>query len=183
MDQDFNTCSEEDQRQTYEETNNGASTNTDKDQIHHSSYQGFTRPKTKSETFTESMKNLQETDTDEMDEDQEEMLSSRILLLDLQPGCLTLDTLPLEILLHICYFLEAKEIMDSLSNVCVMFNELFNRDTYWKTRICKRWPKPYPPVYGKNKILCGLLLIYADLYNHVSRSILCDKVLENSIKI
>lgn len=62
---------------------------------------------------------------------------------------LTLDKLPLELLMYICNFLDAKFLVHTLSEVCRSFQDLFVSDIYWKTRISKRWPKPYPPVYGK----------------------------------
>lgn len=62
---------------------------------------------------------------------------------------LTLDKLPIEILMYICNFLDAKFLVRSLSKVCRSFQDLFVSDIYWKTRIKKKWPKPYPPVYGK----------------------------------
>lgn len=58
----------------------------------------------------------------------------------------TLDTIPIEILLHICTFLEAGEIIGSMSKVCKTFQELFTDESYWRIRIAKRWPKKYPPV-------------------------------------
>ncbi|XP_021353870.1 F-box/WD repeat-containing protein 9-like [Mizuhopecten yessoensis] len=72
------------------------------------------------------------------------------LLKDLEPGCLTLDTLPAEILMHIFNFLDAKFIVETLGKVCVLFSDLFCEDTYWKLRISKRWPKQFPPVYEEN---------------------------------
>lgn len=63
---------------------------------------------------------------------------------------LTLDKLPVEILMYICNFLDAKFLVHSLSKVCRSFQDLFVSDIYWKTRIKKRWPKHYPPVYDDN---------------------------------
>lgn len=63
---------------------------------------------------------------------------------------LTLDKLPIEILMYICNFLDAKFLVRSLSKVCRSFQDLFVSDIYWKTRIKKKWPKPYPPVYDDN---------------------------------
>ena len=74
---------------------------------------------------------------------------SRIMLRDLQPGSLTLLTLPVEILMHIFHYLDAKFIANTLTHVCSHFEELFHGDIYWKTRISKQWPKRYPPVYGE----------------------------------
>lgn len=59
---------------------------------------------------------------------------------------LTLDKLPLELLIHICNFLEAGFVIHTFSKVCQLFKDLFEGDSYWITRIRKRWPKPYPPV-------------------------------------
>ncbi|XP_062593768.1 uncharacterized protein LOC134255270 [Saccostrea cucullata] len=63
---------------------------------------------------------------------------------------LTLEKLPVELLMHICSFLDAKFLVHTLSKVCISFQDLFVSDIYWKTRIHKRWPKPYPPVYDEN---------------------------------
>ncbi|KAK3091231.1 hypothetical protein FSP39_018130 [Pinctada imbricata] len=62
---------------------------------------------------------------------------------------LTLDTLPVELLMYISNFLDAKFLIHTLSKVCQVFHDLLTRDIYWKTRISKRWPKPYPPVYDE----------------------------------
>ncbi|XP_076441175.1 F-box/WD repeat-containing protein 9-like [Babylonia areolata] len=59
---------------------------------------------------------------------------------------ISLDTIPVEILLHICSFLEAGVIIDTLSHVCQKFCDLFCNESYWRIRMVKRWPKKYPPV-------------------------------------
>ena len=59
---------------------------------------------------------------------------------------ISLDTVPLEIVLHICEFLEAGVIINTLSKVCQAFHNLFTNEAYWRTRMAKRWPKKYPPV-------------------------------------
>nr|XP_022313045.1 uncharacterized protein LOC111118050 [Crassostrea virginica] len=63
---------------------------------------------------------------------------------------LTLDKLPVEILMYICSYLDAKFLVHSLSKVCRSFKDLFVSDIYWKIRIKKRWSKPYPTVYNEN---------------------------------
>ncbi|XP_033738875.1 F-box/WD repeat-containing protein 9-like [Pecten maximus] len=72
------------------------------------------------------------------------------LLKDLEAEYLTIETLPVEILMHIFNYLDAKFIIETLGQVCVLFRDLFSGETYWKTRLSKRWPKHYPPVYEEN---------------------------------
>ena len=71
------------------------------------------------------------------------------LTLDQMLDTLTLDKLPLELLIHICEFLDAGFIVHTFSKVCQLFKDLISGDAYWRTRIRKKWPKPYPPVSGK----------------------------------
>lgn len=59
-----------------------------------------------------------------------------------------LDSLPLELLMHICSYLDAKFIRDSLSRVSQPFEDILTVDSYWKARISSRWPKIYPAVPG-----------------------------------
>ena len=59
---------------------------------------------------------------------------------------ISLATMPVEILLHICHFLEAGVIINTLSKVCQAFHDLFTHEAYWRIRMSKRWPKKYPPV-------------------------------------
>ena len=59
-----------------------------------------------------------------------------------------LSTLPAELLLHICCFLEAKFVINVLSKVSDYFHSLLNDETFWKVRIRKRWPKKYPAISG-----------------------------------
>lgn len=81
---------------------------------------------------------------------EEEGNDSFTLLKDLETDFLTIETLPVEILMHIFNFLDAKFIVETLGKVCVLFKDLFSGDTYWKTRLSKRWPEQYPPVYEEN---------------------------------
>ncbi|KAL8583492.1 hypothetical protein ACOMHN_056302 [Nucella lapillus] len=59
---------------------------------------------------------------------------------------ISLDTIPTELLLHICSFLEAGVIIKTLSQVCRKFYHLFMNESYWKIRLVERWPQKYPPV-------------------------------------
>lgn len=63
---------------------------------------------------------------------------------------LILEKLPVEILMHIFNFLDARFIVKTLTKVCVEFENMFNSDIYWKTRISKQWPKKYPIVPEEN---------------------------------
>lgn len=84
---------------------------------------------------------------------------------------LSLHTLPTELFLHICSFLRAKFVIRTLSQVCRLFRDLIMDDTFWKVRMKKRWPKPYPVVPGniglsyysghRNSQLCVWILIFA----------------------
>lgn len=73
---------------------------------------------------------------------------------------LTLDKLPVEILMYICSYLDAKFLVHSLSKVCRSFQDLFVSDIYWKIRIKKRWSKPYPTVYSKLSFFIVKKLLY-----------------------
>ncbi|XP_046752012.1 F-box/WD repeat-containing protein 9-like [Diprion similis] len=53
---------------------------------------------------------------------------------------LSLLDLPVEILLHICSFLDAATLVHSLSLVCKEFNLILNDDSMWKARISQIWP-------------------------------------------
>lgn len=55
-----------------------------------------------------------------------------------------LDTIPIELFLHICSFLSAKFVIQVLSQVCQQFKNVIQDDTTWRTRISERWPKKYP---------------------------------------
>ena len=85
--------------------------------------------------------------TDEFSEIQDTEESNLVENYDEDP--LNLDTLPVELLMYISNFLDAKFIVHTLSKVCWIFHDLFSRDIYWKTRISKRWPRTYPPIYSK----------------------------------
>lgn len=61
-----------------------------------------------------------------------------------------LDTLPPEIILHICSFLSAKFVICVLSQVCKKFKAIIESDVTWRMRIFKRWPQKYPIVTRKN---------------------------------
>ena len=65
---------------------------------------------------------------------------------------LTLDTLPSEIFLHMCSFLDARFVIHTLSKVCRSFHDLIMNDKFWKVRIAKRWPRKYPAIPGKSNL-------------------------------
>lgn len=58
----------------------------------------------------------------------------------------TLDSLPPEIILHVFSYLPAKFVINVLSKVCKLFEDIIENDTTWKMRIFERWPKIYPIV-------------------------------------
>ena len=67
---------------------------------------------------------------------------------DEENEALTLDLLPSDIFLHICSFLDAKFVIQTLSKVCSLFHQLIHDNTFWKIRLRKRWPKKYPAIPG-----------------------------------
>lgn len=56
------------------------------------------------------------------------------------------DQLPIEIFLHICSFLEVKDMVLTLSRVCRRFHEILSDETIWKCWIAKRFRSRYPIV-------------------------------------
>lgn len=60
--------------------------------------------------------------------------------------CWNLETIPPELFLLICSFLDARFVIRTLSQVSKRFHDIIKEDTIWKFRITKRWPKKYPPV-------------------------------------
>ncbi len=72
---------------------------------------------------------------------------------------LTLDTLPSEIFLHICSFLDAKFVIQTLSKVCSLFHDVVNDNIFWKIRLGNRWNKKYPPIPGRfSHLLCSIYI-------------------------
>ncbi|XP_012258692.2 F-box/WD repeat-containing protein 9-like isoform X2 [Athalia rosae] len=59
---------------------------------------------------------------------------------------LSLLDLPIEILLHICSYLDAVTLVHSLSLVCKEFNAILNDDSLWKARISQMCPHSGFPV-------------------------------------
>ena len=59
---------------------------------------------------------------------------------------LNLDSLPNEILVHICSFLEARFVLDVVSRISQRFGDLISDDSLWKIRTKKRFNHSYPPV-------------------------------------
>lgn len=54
------------------------------------------------------------------------------------------DHLPIEIFLHICSFLEVKDMVLTLSRVCRRFHSILGDETIWKCWIAKRFCSRYP---------------------------------------
>ena len=75
------------------------------------------------------------------------LLQKQISMDDLDQ--LTLTDLPSELLIHICSFLQANFVHDTLSKVSVLFHQLILNDTFWKVRIGKSLRQKYPPIAGK----------------------------------
>lgn len=59
---------------------------------------------------------------------------------------LSLDTLPVEVFLHICSFLNAKTILSSLRLVCKRLYDILSDEIVWRTWIKQRWPSLKVPV-------------------------------------
>jgi len=60
--------------------------------------------------------------------------------------CVRLDSLPTEILLHILQFLEARFIVEVLSQVSSQFLSLSLQPASWRIRHSERWPGQFPAV-------------------------------------
>jgi len=58
----------------------------------------------------------------------------------------TLDKLPVELLLKIFQHLQVKFITQVLANVCTLFRDLAENSNNWKIRIKQRWVGQYPPL-------------------------------------
>ena len=61
----------------------------------------------------------------------------------------SLESLPCEVLLHICSFLDAPFLTDTFALICKQFQNLVNEENFWRLRIKKRWPKKYPVIPGR----------------------------------
>lgn len=57
--------------------------------------------------------------------------------------------LPSELFLHICSFLDAKFVAETVGCVCKLFHSIVKNEKFWKVRIRKRWHKKYPAIPGK----------------------------------
>ena len=59
-----------------------------------------------------------------------------------------LDSLPNEILIHICSFLDARFVLETVSQVCSRLQDLIADDSLWKIRTKRRFAKtsPFPPI-------------------------------------
>ena len=57
-----------------------------------------------------------------------------------------LDSLPNEILIHICSFLDARFVLDTVSRVCPTLQDLIADDSLWKIRTKRRMVSAFPPV-------------------------------------
>ncbi|XP_003707325.1 F-box/WD repeat-containing protein 9 [Megachile rotundata] len=69
-------------------------------------------------------------------EDETNQTDSQLSLLDL----------PVEIFLHICSFLDASTLVNTLGLVCKQFYEILNDNSLWKVRISQIWPNTGYPV-------------------------------------
>ncbi|XP_046661910.1 F-box/WD repeat-containing protein 9-like [Homalodisca vitripennis] len=54
---------------------------------------------------------------------------------------LTLNTIPVEVFLHICTFLDGKELIKTLKIVCRSFYEILSDDEVWRSWLKNRWPE------------------------------------------
>ncbi|KAK0164467.1 hypothetical protein PV328_003091 [Microctonus aethiopoides] len=59
---------------------------------------------------------------------------------------LSLNTLPVEIFLHICSFLDSSTLVHRLGLVCKQFYNILRDDSLWKGRINKLWPNTRYPI-------------------------------------
>lgn len=59
--------------------------------------------------------------------------------------------LPIELFLHICSFLEVKDLVLALSKVCKRFHEILSDENIWKSWIAKRWNCRYPMIPFDNE--------------------------------
>lgn len=60
-------------------------------------------------------------------------------------------SLPIEVFLHICSFLEVRDMVLTLSRVCKRFHEILSDENIWKSWIAKRWNCRYPIVPIENE--------------------------------
>jgi len=88
---------------------------------------------------------------DEVDRDSEAMITTMDddtnaadTIMEDESHPLSLDTLPVELLLHILQYLEVRYITSVVSRVCTYFQSISNDQSTWRIRIQKRWPGPYP---------------------------------------
>ena len=63
---------------------------------------------------------------------------------------LRLDNLPVEILLYILDYLDAKFIVEVLSEVSRKFLNISRDESSWRIRLTERWPGQYPAVPTRN---------------------------------
>ena len=61
-----------------------------------------------------------------------------------------LDHLPLELLLHILQYLDAKFIVEVLSQVSRKFLSISRDESSWRIRLSERWPGQFPAVPSTN---------------------------------
>ena len=57
-----------------------------------------------------------------------------------------LDSLPNEILIHICSYLEARFVLEVVSQISPRLQQLISDDSLWKLRTKKRYHHQFPPV-------------------------------------
>ncbi|XP_068083329.1 F-box/WD repeat-containing protein 9 [Anabrus simplex] len=63
----------------------------------------------------------------------------------------SLDSLPVEVFLHICSFLDARFIACSMRFVCKHFHVILSDEFVWKSRVGRRWNNAYPPLPVKSE--------------------------------
>lgn len=54
--------------------------------------------------------------------------------------------LPIEVFLHICSFLEVRDMVLTLGRVCKRFHEILSDEIIWKSWIVRRWDSKYPMI-------------------------------------
>ncbi|XP_024937719.1 F-box/WD repeat-containing protein 9 isoform X2 [Cephus cinctus] len=67
---------------------------------------------------------------------------------------ISLLDLPIEILLHICSFLDASTLVHGLGLVCKHFHQILLDDSLWKVRISQIWPNTGFPVLPPASCIC-----------------------------
>lgn len=88
-----------------------------------------------------------------------------VVVLEEAGDVICLTDLPTEILIYIVSFLEPRDIGTSLYRTCKLFYELFGHDSYWRTRLSQRFPKPFPIFDGKTAVYCLFVSLVTSSYS------------------